>query len=45
VINQWYEDAADFDKQYVGNRLEIFNGVVEVGSAVQRFRVRIKVFQ
>ena len=45
MVDQRYEDTADFDKQDVGDRLQRPNGVVEVGGAIKCLGVCIKMFQ
>ncbi len=37
VIDERYKDAADLDEKDVGNRLEIFDGVIEIRRSGERF--------
>ena len=45
MVNQRNENSAYLDEENIGNRLEVFDGVVEVGRAIQGFRVCIKVLE
>jgi hypothetical protein len=48
VIDQRNEDPPDFNKQDVGDRLQIVNSGVEVGltvGGIQRFGIRVEMFQ
>ena len=44
VIDERYKDSADFHKQNIRDRLQLFNGIIEVRRPRQSLGVRIKVF-
>jgi hypothetical protein len=44
VIDERYKDAADFDKENIGDRLQILDGVIKTRRSAYGFRIRIEVF-
>jgi hypothetical protein len=45
MIDERYKDATDLHEQYVGNRLEILDGIIKVSRSSQGLGIRVKVFQ
>ena len=45
VIDERYKDSAGFHEQDVRDRLQVLNGGIEFGCAVERLRIRVEMFE
>ena len=45
MVDERYKDSANFNEENVGNRLQLFDGVIEIGGPAESFRIRVKMLE